>query len=117
MEQSILKSIMIRMGTDPNDESEASYIVDVIQAINGAILGLTQAGVGPSDGFRIESAEEVWEDLLGTTKLLESAKDYVYLRCRLVFDPPTAGVSESFKSQADEALWRCKHSVEQLITS
>lgn len=115
LDESILSSIMKRLGTDPTDNTVASYKEDVMQAINTAIVSLTQVGVGPTSGFRITDITAKWEDFFGdSVENLDNAKDYIYMRCRIVFDPPTASVMDSYTKMMDECLWRCNITAEGL---
>lgn len=110
MEQSIFRSIIQRLGLDVSD---VLFKEDVIQAINSAMVDLTMIGVGPREGFRIENDVATWTDFIGSTKLLDSVKDYIYIQCRLVFDPPTAATITSFQELAEKHLWKCRTNVEQ----
>jgi hypothetical protein len=102
--ESILTSIKKKIGI----QAEYTHFDDdIIMEINSAISDLRQVGVGPSDGFRIHSDLETWTDFLGDSKLLESAKTYIYIKAKLVFDPPTSSfVVDAMNKRADEILWR-----------
>ena len=115
LDESILSSIMKRVGVDPEDNSVASYKEDLMQAINTALVSLTQAGIGPNTGFRVTSIDATWTDFFGdAVENVDNAKDYVYMRCRLVFDPPTAAVVDSYIKMMEECLWRCNITAEGL---
>ncbi|MDF2800237.1 MAG: hypothetical protein K0S61_140 [Anaerocolumna sp.] len=80
---------------------------DIILFINSVMLSLNQLGVGPSDGFEITGEEETWTDLFGDRKDLSAVKTYVYLKVRLLFDPPTnESLIKSIERQIIEAEWR-----------
>jgi hypothetical protein len=111
MEQSILKSTkkVLNVGVD-----DASFDLDIITHINTAFSILTDLGVGPLSGFVIEDEEAVWEDYFPNeddpAKLkvqLSKVKTVVFLRTRLLFDPPTVSyLLDSTKEQLREAEWR-----------
>lgn len=83
------------------------FDLDIIMHINAAIATLTQIGVGPSEGFFIEDASTTWEAFLGTDPQLNSAKQYVFLRVRVLFDPPqTSYLVEAFNQQIQQHEWR-----------
>lgn len=104
MEQSILTSIKKVLGIE---EDYTAYDTDVVMHINTVFFSLNQLGVGPEDGFNIQDKQTVWSDFLGDDKRLASVKSYVYLRVRLLFDPPeTSYARESFKKQYEELEWR-----------
>jgi len=84
-------------------EADTSFDPDIIIHINAILAVLTQLGIGPEDGFTIEDAEPTWRDFLNDDKLMNMAKTYVYLRVRLLFDPPsTSFVIESLNKQIEE---------------
>jgi hypothetical protein len=87
---------------------------DIIMHINSALMALNQLGVGPSDGFSIEDDTATWQDFIGDVKNIEAVKTYVYLKVRIVFDPPTSGVvTDSMKEQIRELEWRLNAEVER----
>ena len=64
-------------------------------------------GVGKK-GFYIEDYEPTWSDFVdGHTVSLHEVKTYVYLRVKMVFDPPSSSlVSEAINKNIDELGWR-----------
>ena len=104
MEDSILSSIKKMLGI-PEDYD--AFDTDVIIDINAAFFTLNQLGIGPEDGFAITGKNDVWSSFLGYESKFEAVKMYVYIKVRLVFDPPTSAfVLEAMKKQADELEWR-----------
>lgn len=84
-------------------EADTSFDPDIIMHTNAVLSVLTQLGIGPEDGFMIEDATPTWEDFLVGDKRLNMVKTYVYLRVRLLFDPPsTSFVIESLNKQIEE---------------
>lgn len=81
---------------------------DVIMHINTAFSTLNQLGIGPAQGFAIEDDEDVtWSAFLGVDPRVNNVKTYVYLRVRLLFDPPgTSFAIEAIQSQIKELEWR-----------
>jgi hypothetical protein len=89
------------------DESYTAFDADIIMHINTVFADLNQLGVGPSGGFAIENATAAWEDYLEGDSTLNQVKTYMYLRVRMVFDPPNTGyVLASFERQIKEHEWR-----------
>lgn len=86
METSILTSTKKILGI-PEDHTE--FDLDVITHINSVFSDLTQLGIGPDGGFSIEDASVDWVEYLGDDQELSNVKTYMYLRVRLLFDPPT----------------------------
>ena len=80
---------------------------DVILHINSVMSTLNQLGIGPSQGFMIEDDSANWSTLLGGDPRLNNVKTYVYLRVRLLFDPPnTSYLIEAMDKQVKELEWR-----------
>lgn len=101
--ESILTSIKKLLGIEHDYEH---FDKDIIMHINAALMTLNQLGVGPKEGFLITGDTETWDRFLGGFNNLEAVKTYVYLKVRMVFDPPSSSVMESLKRQADEYEWR-----------
>jgi len=80
---------------------------DIIMYINGVFSTLNQLGIGPDGGFMITDNTAVWSDFLGSDPRLNNVKNYIYLRVRMLFDPPTLGyLIDSIASQIKELEWR-----------
>lgn len=110
MENSILISTKKVLGIAP---TYTAFDLDIITHINAAFSILNQLGVGPVDGFMIESQEELWADFGGEEFVdvpmnqLNLVKTYVFLKVRLLFDPPsTSYLIEAASNQAKEYEWR-----------
>jgi hypothetical protein len=83
------------------------FDLDVMIHINSALSTLTQLGIGPPEGYEIQDASNTWADFLGNDPRFNAVKSYVYLRVRLLFDPPTTGYHvEAVKEQIKELEWR-----------
>lgn len=111
MNESILTSVKKALGIA---ESDTSFDVDIILHINSVFIILNQLGVGPASYFSIEDSSATWDSFLtGESENLNLVKSYMYLRVRLLFDPPSSSyVLESFKRQSDEFEWRLNAEVE-----
>ena len=63
-------------------------------------------GVGRK-GFTIKDATETWDQFIVGEQDMETLKSYVYMRVRLLFDPPTtAHLVESFSKMISEFEFR-----------
>lgn len=83
------------------------FDVDMILHINSVLSTLNQLGIGPSQGFMINGPDETWDAFLGDDPRFNNVKTYVYLRVRLLFDPPTVGyLAEALQKQVTELEWR-----------
>ena len=108
--ESILTSIKKLLGID---EEYTQFDSDIIMHINSVFLNLTQLGVGPSEGFQIEDDSDTWEDFIGDSNQLQAVKSYVYLKVKLLFDPPlSSSVIESMNRMIAELVWRLNVAVE-----
>lgn len=88
-------------------EDYEAFDPDVILHINSVFSTLNQLGVGPDVGFMIEDKVPTWDAFLGSDPRLNHVKTYVYLRVRLLFDPPQTGyLVEAIKEQIKELEWR-----------
>ena len=80
---------------------------DIIMHINSVFTILNGIGIGPEEGFDISDETAEWTDFLGDDKRLNSVKTYVYLRVRLLFDPPqTSFLIAAIEKQYQELEWR-----------
>lgn len=101
---SILNSIKQLLGIDRDDDN---FDKDLIIHINGALMILNQLGVGPISGYSITDENNTWDEFLLNRTDLEAVKTAVYLRVRLVFDPPqNSFLVSSIEKQIQEYDWR-----------
>lgn len=103
--ESILTSIKKLLGIA---EEYEHFDADIIMHINTVFLALTQIGVGPSEGFCIYDASAIWDDFLPDSRInLNAVKSYVYLKVKLLFDPPaSSALIESTNKLAAEYEFR-----------
>lgn len=101
---SILVTIKKLLGFD---DDYKVFDMDIILHINSTFAALQSFGVGPEEGFSIEDDSTNWEDYIVGDNQMNSVKSYMYIRVRLLFDPPeTSYARESLRKQADEIEWR-----------
>ena len=104
MEDSILNTIKRMLGLD---ESYDAFDIDVITMINSVMLNLCQLGIGPSTGFVLTDDSQTWSELIGSDSNLLAVQTYVYLKTRLLFDPPSSSfVADAMTKQIAELEWR-----------
>jgi hypothetical protein len=104
METSILISTKKILGIAAD---YTAFDLDIITHINAAFSTLTQLGVGPENGFMIEDDTVEWADFIAVDEQYNNVKTYVYLRVRMLFDPPaTSFAIDAMKSQIEELEWR-----------
>lgn len=86
---------------------------DLVMHINSVFFVLTQLGVGPEEGFTIQDETAVWDDFIPCGANLEAVKSYVYLKVRLLFDPPqSSALTEAINRQISEFEWRLNVAVD-----
>ena len=84
-----------------------AFDTELILHINSVLSALVQMGIGPSEGYAITNADNTWSQFLGDDKRLESVKTYVFMRVRLLFDPPSnSSVIQAYENQIKEFEWR-----------
>lgn len=105
---SILTSIKKLLGIT---ESCTDFDTDIIMHINTVLMTLNQLGIG-TEGFQIEDKNAVWSEFIESDKLA-ATKSYVYLRVKLLFDPPlNSAIIEAIKESIRELEWRLNIRVE-----
>ena len=111
--ESILTSIKKLLGII---EDYKQFDDDIIMHINTVFLNLSQIGVGPENGFSIQDESVTWSDYLPESyKLFEAVKTYIYLKVRLLFDPPiNSAVIESINRNIAEIEWRLNLAAETM---
>lgn len=108
--ESILTSIKKLLGIA---EEYTQFDTDIIIHINTVFMTLQQLGVGPEEGFSIIDSEAVWTDFMENSILLNSVKTYIYLKVKLLFDPPlSSSTIECFNKVIAELEWRMNSKVD-----
>ena len=110
--ESILTSIKKLLGIS---KDYTQFDDDIIMHINTVFLNLTQLGVGPKEGFVIEDDSSEWTDFVDVNNnaQLHAIKTYIYLKVKLLFDPPlSSSVIESTNHMISELEWRLNVAVD-----
>ena len=87
--ESILTSIKKLLGIAEDYEH---FDQDIIMHINTVLAILTQLGVGPATGFSIADKSTKWNEFISNKLYYEPVKTYVYLKVKLLFDPPQSSI-------------------------
>lgn len=114
MEDSILNSTKKILGISYD---YTAFDLDIITHINSAFSALSQIGVGPKNGFSIEDSSTTWTDFSITDVVLPElsiplnqlnmVKTYIFLKTRLIFDPPSTSFAiAATEKQIQEHEWR-----------
>lgn len=108
--ESILISVKKLLGIA---EEYTQFDTDIIIHINTIFMALQQMGIGPKDGFSITDENDLWTDFMEDSILLNSVKTYMYLRVKLLFDPPlTSSTVDSFNKLISELEFRMNSKAE-----
>ena len=100
----ILSSIKKLLGI-PTEET--AFDNDIIMHINSVFMILNQLGIGPTDGFTISDDYALWSDFIPDGQNLELVKSYMYMKVRLMFDPPSSSaVLSAMEKSISEFEWR-----------
>lgn len=104
IQDSILLLTKKKIGIDRNDHA---FDEDIIADINAVIFSLNLIGIG-EEGFAISDDSDAWSDFLGDDiKIYEAVKTYIYLKVKLMFDPPSSSfVVSALEKQASELEWK-----------
>lgn len=104
MENSILTSTKKILGVAAD---YTAFDLDIITHINSSLSILHQLGIGPSAGFSIEDDSAEWDELALSTHQLGMVRTYIFLKTRMLFDPPTTSfLIEATEKQIREHEWR-----------
>ena len=115
VEDSILDLTKKSLGLDAEYDV---FDMDLVMFINDAFSTLHQIGLGKSDGFFIVDSTQTWAEFLGGRNDLNMAKTYVYMKVRMLFDPPpTSYLVTAYEKSIKEAEWRINVAVETIIAS
>lgn len=88
-------------------EDYTAFDMDVTIFINACLGTLNQLGVGPDGGIQITDATDTWDLLAASIPLTELCQSYVYLKVRMLFDPPLQRFPiQAMEEQLAEMEWR-----------
>lgn len=84
-----------------------AFDLDVTMHINSAFGDLNQLDIGPPEGFSIADAQQEWSALGLSVPQLGRVKSYLFLKVKMLFDPPTTSFHiDAMKKQIEEFEWR-----------
>lgn len=106
---SILTSIKKLLGLT---EEYTPFDTDIVIHINTAIDTLYQLGLESAKGYMVVDESNEWSEFIPVDSNLEMIKTYVYLKVRLLFDPPSSGIAEAYKETVKELEWRISNEVD-----
>lgn len=111
VDNSILDSVKKPLNLPPD---YAAFDEDVILHINSVLADLNQLGIGPAEGFMINDNTQTWDEFISGDLLLNNVKSYVFLRVKMLFDPPeNQTLINAFGEQIKQFEWRINVTREQ----
>lgn len=99
----ILSSVKKSLGIT---DSMTHFDEVIMMHINTVFVILNQMGVGPEDVFSIEDNYSYWEDFSEDSSVMNMTKSYIYLKVKMLFDPPTGSVKEAIERSISELEFR-----------
>jgi len=107
MENSILLSTKKILGIAPD---YTVFDLDIITHINSSLSIVSQLGVGPMGSMAIEDESTEWDDLDIPQNQLSLVRTYIFLRVRMLFDPPgTSFLIDAMTKQIQEHEYRLSY--------
>lgn len=107
VEDSILLSVKKMLGMG---EEFTQYDLDVALHINTAIQTLNQLGVDIPEGFTVTDKSNTWTQYFidpRCEKITSMIKNYIYMKVRLLFDPPNnQSLANALAESTKELEWR-----------
>lgn len=85
-----------------------SFDVNIVIAINSALAVLSDIGISEADNVCLEIGDTVkWDELLEGRTDIEYIKSYIYLKVKMLFDPPSSSaLLDAYNRQIAEFEWR-----------
>ena len=104
IDKSILLSVKKMIGYEPDYDV---FDIDIMFHINSLLSKLLQLGYIFKSSYRVSSKEKTWDEILNGSEVDDMIKDYIYMKCKIVFDPPqNSTVLGALKDEASELEWR-----------
>lgn len=109
MDESVLTSIKKLLGIT---EEDTSFDVDILIHIGSVFFILEQLGANVAHIIEWDKSI-TWSSVIPNIELIEIVKSFVYLRVKLLFDPPaSSSLVESINRMSNEFEWRISVAVD-----
>lgn len=115
VEGSILQNVRNALGLDP---LETSFDAELLIHINSALATLHQNGIGLA--CVVKDCNELWDDFKDVLQvegnvMFEQAKNFVFLKTKILFDPPPPSTIRYMDGASQELLWRLREFYDVLV--
>lgn len=92
----------------------ADFDTDIKIHINSTLMNLDQLGITIPKSFSVQDETQTWSEIIDDQEKIDSIITYVYLKVKLVFDPPlSSAVMEANKESIREIEWRLTVQVDE----
>lgn len=89
------------------EKDVTDFDTEILIHINSVFDTFHQLGLGPGTGFKIEDSSKLWSEYIQDTEHIESIRSLMYLRIRLLFDPPATSFGiTAFEKEIEKMEWR-----------
>ena len=79
----------------------------ILMCINSVLATVHDIGITPTKPIRVWGDTDTWNQIVGTRNDIEDVKTYVYLKVKILFDPPQSSSHiEAINRQIAEIEWR-----------
>ena len=103
IQESVLMSIKQLLGVS---QGSSAFDLEIMMDINGALTVLYQLGYGKTPRH-IKDSSIKWTDIFTDDEFNDLVVNYIYLKVKLMFDPPQSGVlHEAMEREITEFEWR-----------
>ena len=111
---SILESVKKNLGS--SQEYEA-FDHDIVLGINNAFSILYDEGLNlDGEPIEITGPDETWDDVIDNEKIIAKVKEFVFLKTKLLFDPPNNSFLLShYENLLKELEWRIYTEVNEYL--
>lgn len=107
LSNSILVSLKQTLWPEVQEGTNMPFDAELIMHINSIFADINQLGIGPETPYQITGESETWTDFFSDIAQANNVKSYMYLRLRLLFDPPqNSFLVQSYEKQIKEIEWR-----------
>lgn len=106
LSDSILVSVKQTFWPDVEEGTNMPFDAELITHINSIFTDICNLGIGPVTPYKITGETETWHDFYSDIDKVNNVKDYMYLRLRLIFDPPANSfLVNSYEKQIQKLEW------------
>lgn len=99
----------------PISEEDNSFDDEILTYINSIFFDLNQIGLGPDEIFFVDQSK-TWGDFSNIVGLLSAVREYIIIKVRIKFDPPSSSfVLSSYNEIANKMEWRLNFYREDML--